>query len=72
MMKDLEKFKTLSDLVIWDLVILQGAPSKKVFTYMFGLFKDKYKNFQNCIDYTGQQSKWPKYKNNCLESMLLR
>ena len=23
-------------------------------------------------DNTGQQSKWPKYKNNCLESMLLR
>ena len=29
---------------------------------------------KNVIDdyYTGQQSKWPKYKNNCLESMLLR
>ena len=27
---------------------------------------------QRKIDNTGQQSKWPKYKNNCLESMLLR
>ena len=41
MMKDVEKLKTLSDLIIWDLVILQGAPSKKVFAFMFSLFKDK-------------------------------
>ena len=28
--------------------------------------------FKIIIYNTGQQSKWPKYKNNCLESMLLR
>ena len=28
--------------------------------------------YRKFIDNTGQQSKLPKYKNNCLESMLLR
>ena len=36
----------------------------KLFTYMFGLFKDKYKNFQNCTDYLSNFEKLRIDKNN--------
>ena len=58
MVKNLEKqfLITKFQLKIWCMPCNNNVVNKKI----------------NFINYTGQQSKWPKYKNNCLESMLLR